>query len=94
MTAAWAHYVNSNNLLNELRGLTRNYPFSSELLDEAKVSLTGPNSQRHHRLSHATAPGDERSCKRPQLELLLARTLEDRSRVREQRGLLAYVTRY
>lgn len=37
MTAAWAHYVNSNNLLNELRGLTKNYPFSSELLDEAKV---------------------------------------------------------
>jgi hypothetical protein len=37
MTAAWAHYVNSNNLLNELRGLTKNYPFSSDLLDEAKV---------------------------------------------------------
>ena len=36
MTAAWAHYVNSNNLLSELRGLTKNYPFSSELLDEAK----------------------------------------------------------
>jgi hypothetical protein len=39
MTAAWAHYVNSNNLLNELRGLTKNYPFSSDLLDEAKVGL-------------------------------------------------------
>ncbi|KAI9697399.1 MAG: hypothetical protein M1836_004677 [Candelina mexicana] len=36
MTSAWAHYVNSNNLLSELRGLTRNYPFSSECLDEAK----------------------------------------------------------
>jgi hypothetical protein len=40
MTAAWAHYVNSNNLLNELRGLTKNYPFSSDLLDEAKVGLS------------------------------------------------------
>ncbi|MCJ1364540.1 hypothetical protein MMC16_003651 [Acarospora aff. strigata] len=36
MTSAWAHYVNSNNLLSELRGLTKNYPFSSECLDEAK----------------------------------------------------------
>ena len=40
MTAAWAHYVNSNNLLNELRGLTKNYPFSSDLLDEAKVGAS------------------------------------------------------
>lgn len=47
MTAAWAHYVNSNNLLNELRGLTRNYPFSSELLDEAKWQVIGdPESVR------------------------------------------------
>lgn len=37
MTAAWAHYVNSNNLLNELRGLTKKIPFSSECLDEAKA---------------------------------------------------------
>lgn len=37
MTAAWAHYVNSNNLLNELRNLTRKIPFSSECLDEAKA---------------------------------------------------------
>ena len=36
MTQAWAHYVNSNNLLGELRGLTKSYPFSSECLDEAK----------------------------------------------------------
>lgn len=36
MTQAWAHYVNSNNLLSELRGLTKSYPFSSECLDEAK----------------------------------------------------------
>lgn len=36
ITAAWNYYVNSNNLLNELRSLTKNYPFSSECLDEAK----------------------------------------------------------
>jgi hypothetical protein len=36
LTRAWAHYVNSNNLLSELRGLTKKYPFSSECLDEAK----------------------------------------------------------
>ncbi|KAK4898491.1 hypothetical protein LTR27_004088 [Elasticomyces elasticus] len=30
------YFVNSNSLLTELRGLTRNYPFSSECLDEAK----------------------------------------------------------
>ena len=41
MTGAWAHYVNSNNLLSELRGLTRNYPFSSECLDEAKWMVIG-----------------------------------------------------
>ncbi|KAA6413902.1 MAG: hypothetical protein FRX48_02264 [Lasallia pustulata] len=47
MTSAWAYYVNSNNLLNELRGLTRNYPFSSELLDEAKWQVIGdPESAR------------------------------------------------
>jgi hypothetical protein len=47
MTAAWAHYVNSNNLLNELRGLTRQYPFSSEALDEAKAMVVrDPNSIR------------------------------------------------
>ena len=47
MTSAWAHYVNSHNLLNELRGLTRNYPFSSECLDEAKYKVVGdPASTR------------------------------------------------
>ena len=47
MTSAWAHYVNSNNLLSELRGLTKNYPFSSECLDEAKWLVIGdPNSVR------------------------------------------------
>ncbi|KAI9805009.1 MAG: hypothetical protein M1833_006312 [Piccolia ochrophora] len=47
MTSAWAHYVNSNNLLSELRGLTKNYPFSSECLDEAKwMVIEDPASQR------------------------------------------------
>ncbi|KAF2839787.1 hypothetical protein M501DRAFT_1030978 [Patellaria atrata CBS 101060] len=36
MTAAWSYYVNSHSLLTELRNLTKNYPFSSECLDEAK----------------------------------------------------------
>ncbi|KAL9131964.1 MAG: hypothetical protein Q9217_000244 [Psora testacea] len=47
MTTAWAHYVNSNNLLSELRGMTKNYPFSSECLDEAKWQVIGdPRSAR------------------------------------------------
>lgn len=47
MTTAWAHYVNSNNLLSELRGMTKNYPFSSECLDEAKWQVIGdPSSDR------------------------------------------------
>ncbi|MCJ1308481.1 hypothetical protein MMC25_002134 [Agyrium rufum] len=33
---AWSYYVGSHSLLNELRGLTRSFPFSSECLDEAK----------------------------------------------------------
>ncbi|KAI5801152.1 hypothetical protein EDC01DRAFT_612492 [Geopyxis carbonaria] len=39
MTDAWSHYVNSNNFLNELRELTRQYPFSSEMLENAKVRV-------------------------------------------------------
>lgn len=37
MTRAWRYYVDSHNFLSELRGLSRNYPFSSECLDEAKI---------------------------------------------------------
>lgn len=45
MTSAWAHYVNSNNLLSELRGLTKSYPFSAECLDEAKwMVIADPES--------------------------------------------------
>lgn len=47
MTSAWTYYVISNNLLNELRGLTRNYPFSSEALDDAKWQVSSdPESNR------------------------------------------------
>lgn len=47
MTSAWLYYVNSNNLLSELRGLTKDYPFSSECLDEAKWFVAGdPGSAR------------------------------------------------
>ncbi|KAH8684811.1 hypothetical protein BGZ60DRAFT_366248 [Tricladium varicosporioides] len=47
MTSAWTYYVNSNNFLNELRGLTRNYPFSSDALDGAKWRVNNdPESNR------------------------------------------------
>jgi len=47
MTSAWTYYVTSNNLLNELRGLTRNYTFSSECLDDAKWKVSNdPESNR------------------------------------------------
>ncbi|KAL8948726.1 MAG: hypothetical protein Q9222_005108 [Ikaeria aurantiellina] len=46
MKDAWIYYVNSHNLLNELRGLTRSYPFSSECLDDAKARATAGNGQQ------------------------------------------------
>ncbi|OKL62719.1 hypothetical protein UA08_01365 [Talaromyces atroroseus] len=47
MASAWTNYVQSNNLLNELRNLTRDYPFSSELLDDAKeLVMRDPNRKR------------------------------------------------
>lgn len=47
MSSAWRSYVDSHSLLSELRGLTRNYPFSSECLDEAKILvLEDPKSVR------------------------------------------------
>lgn len=49
---AWAHYVASNNLLQELRGLTRQYPFSAELLDDAKARVyADPKSSRSWNLA-------------------------------------------
>ncbi|KAG9233022.1 hypothetical protein BJ875DRAFT_59622 [Amylocarpus encephaloides] len=47
MTSAWTYYVTSHNLLSELRGLSRNYPFSSEMLDDAKWRVSNdPDSNR------------------------------------------------
>ncbi|PGG96726.1 hypothetical protein GX51_07680 [Blastomyces parvus] len=47
LSQAWLYYVNSNNLLSELRSLTKNYPFSSECLDDAKVlTFSDPKSVR------------------------------------------------
>jgi hypothetical protein len=43
----WLTYVNSNNLLSELRNLTTRYPFCSECLDEAKeLALIELNSSQ------------------------------------------------
>lgn len=47
MTAAWTYYVSSNSLLTELRALTREYPFSSYVVEEAKRRVYGdPESNR------------------------------------------------
>ncbi|KAF2017410.1 hypothetical protein BU24DRAFT_440390 [Aaosphaeria arxii CBS 175.79] len=47
MTTAWSYYVNSHGLLTELRGLTRDYPFSSECVEEAKRRVyADPQSNR------------------------------------------------
>ncbi|KAF4510979.1 hypothetical protein G6O67_002822 [Ophiocordyceps sinensis] len=52
MTAAWVHYVNSNQLLTELRGLTRGYPFSGDVLREAYRRVrSDPNSNRSWNLA-------------------------------------------
>ncbi|KAL9619675.1 MAG: hypothetical protein Q9160_005695 [Pyrenula sp. 1 TL-2023] len=37
MARAWRHYVDSQNFFAELKTLTRNYPFGSECVDEAKI---------------------------------------------------------
>jgi hypothetical protein len=47
MTSAWTYYVTSHQMLNELRNLTRNYPFSSDVLDDAKYRVSqDPESNR------------------------------------------------
>ncbi|KAI1436947.1 hypothetical protein GGR50DRAFT_156216 [Xylaria sp. CBS 124048] len=47
MATAWNEYMDSNQLLVELRGLTRNYPVSTTLLDEARRRVNDdPNSTR------------------------------------------------
>lgn len=49
MNSAWSHYVNSNQLLSELRSLTKNYPFSSECLDEAKWRVVEDSANNRSR---------------------------------------------
>ncbi|KAI1328665.1 hypothetical protein F5Y16DRAFT_146404 [Xylariaceae sp. FL0255] len=52
MTAAWDYYVNSNQLLTELRGLTRNYPASGGLVEEALTLVRhDPESNRSWNLA-------------------------------------------
>ncbi|KJR86093.1 uncharacterized protein SPSK_02761 [Sporothrix schenckii 1099-18] len=47
MTSAWLYYVNSNQFLTELRGLTPNYPFSGDVLADAQQRvLSDPLSNR------------------------------------------------
>ncbi|TVY48086.1 hypothetical protein LOCC1_G002050 [Lachnellula occidentalis] len=47
MTNAWNYYVTSHQMLNELRNLTRNYPFSRDALDDAKWRVSNdPESNR------------------------------------------------
>lgn len=39
LALAWIHHVTSNQLLSELRGLTKKYPFSADLLHEAHLRV-------------------------------------------------------
>lgn len=52
MTAAWAHYVGSNQMLSELRGLTPNYPFCGDMLAHAQALVrSDPESNRSWNLA-------------------------------------------
>ncbi|KAH7037202.1 uncharacterized protein B0I36DRAFT_62841 [Microdochium trichocladiopsis] len=53
MTDAWRHYVTSNQLLIELRGLTPNYPFNGDVVTDA-LSLVqhDPESNRSWNLAY------------------------------------------
>ena len=52
MTAAWIHYLTSNQFLLELRGLTSNYPISGDLVQEAYARVTtDPESNRSWNLA-------------------------------------------
>ncbi|KAH7316904.1 hypothetical protein B0I35DRAFT_479706 [Stachybotrys elegans] len=47
MTEAWTYYVTSNQFLTELRGLTRSYPFCSEIVTDAWARVAAdPESDR------------------------------------------------
>ncbi|KAH8180256.1 hypothetical protein LIA77_01775 [Sarocladium implicatum] len=52
MTAAWVYYVSSSQLLTELRGLTRSYPISGDIVREAWARVTSdPESNRSWNLA-------------------------------------------
>jgi hypothetical protein len=52
MTTAWNYYVTSNQFLTELRGLTRNYPISGDLMREALgLVQNDPQSNRSWNLA-------------------------------------------
>ena len=52
MTSAWTHYVTSHQLLTELRGLTRSYPFSGDVLRDALARVRAdPDSNRSWNLA-------------------------------------------
>ncbi|GKT62859.1 hypothetical protein ColTof4_01523 [Colletotrichum tofieldiae] len=52
MTSAWDYYVNSNQFLTELRGLTRSYPLCSDILYDAHVRVRNdPNSNKSWNLA-------------------------------------------
>ncbi|KAF9875187.1 hypothetical protein CkaCkLH20_07453 [Colletotrichum karsti] len=52
MTAAWDYYVNSNQLLTELRGLTRSYPLCTDILYDAHVRVRNdPDSNKSWNLA-------------------------------------------
>lgn len=52
MTAAWVHYISSNQFLTELRGLTRSYPISGEMVQEAYSRvMNDPESNRSWNLA-------------------------------------------
>jgi len=52
MTAAWRYYVTSNQMLSELRGLTRSYPFCGDILTQARLLVDNdPDSNRSWNLA-------------------------------------------
>ncbi len=52
MTAAWKFYVSSNQMLSELRGLSRNYPFCGDIVTEARTLVRNdPKSDRSWNLA-------------------------------------------
>lgn len=47
ITEAWSYYVHSNQFLSELRGLTKSYPFSGDVVADAQVRVRNdPESNR------------------------------------------------